>query len=79
VFLVRNFGNPTAQARPGRRATIHSLAGGIPLPIAPHSHESHELARRRDWWMWRLPIERTREPPLWYKKVLNFYDGVNLL
>jgi hypothetical protein len=29
--------------------------------------------------MWRLPIERTREPPLWYKKVLNFYDGVNLL
>jgi hypothetical protein len=27
--------------------------------------------RGRDWWMWCLPIERTREPPLWYKKVLN--------
>jgi hypothetical protein len=72
VLLVRDFGNPTAKARPGRRATIHSLVGGIPLPIAPHSHESRELVRGRGGWMWCLPIERTREPPLWYKKVLNF-------
>ena len=33
MFLVRNFGNPTAQARPGRRATIHSLVGGIPFQL----------------------------------------------
>ena len=64
MLLVRDFGEPHPKARLGRSATIHSLVGGIPLPIALHSHESRELARGRDWWVWRLPIERTREPPL---------------